>query len=112
MCALLDRAELTQALDVIWQRVRRLNRYVEERAPWTLAKDEQRAGDLDGVLASLAEGVRVVSLLLVPYLPASTERLLDALGAEDRYARRCALRGGGSGGPSLRGSLSRGSPRR
>ncbi len=82
--ALLDRAELTQALDAIWQRVRRLNRFVEERAPWTLAKDEERAGDLDGVLASLAEGVRVVSLLLAPYLPASTERLLDALGAEDR----------------------------
>jgi methionyl-tRNA synthetase len=84
VCELLDRAELTQALDAIWQRVRRLNRYVEERAPWTLAKDEQRAGELDGVLASLAAGVRVVSLLLVPYLPASTERLLDALGVEDR----------------------------
>ena len=66
VCELLDRAELTQALDAIWQRVRRLNRYVEERAPWTLAKDEERAGDLDGVLASLAEGVRVVSLLLTP----------------------------------------------
>jgi methionyl-tRNA synthetase len=36
------------------------------------------------VLASLAEGLRVVSLLLVPYLPLSTERLLDVLGVEDR----------------------------
>jgi methionyl-tRNA synthetase len=84
VCELLDRAEITQALDAIWQRVRRLNRFVEERAPWKLAKDERRAGDLDGVLASLAEGVRVVSLLLAPYLPQSAERLLDALGAEDR----------------------------
>ena len=82
--ALLDRAELTQALDAVWQRVRRLNRYVEERAPWTLAKEEDKAGVLDEVLASLAAGVRVVSLLLTPYMPASTERLLDALGAEDR----------------------------
>jgi methionyl-tRNA synthetase len=92
--ALLDRAELTQALDAIWQRVRRLNRYVEERAPWTLAKDEQRAGELDGVLASLAAGVRVVSLLLVPYLPASTERLLDALGVEDRTLAGARLAAG------------------
>jgi methionyl-tRNA synthetase len=91
VCALLDRAELTQALDAIWQRVRRLNRYVEERAPWTLAKDEQRGGDLDGVLASLAEGVRVVSLLLAPYLPASADRLLDALGAEDRSLDAASL---------------------
>ena len=81
---LLDRAELTQALDAIWQRVRRLNRYVEERAPWTLAKDGEKAQELDEVLVSLAEGVRVVSLLLIPYLPASTEKLLDALGAADR----------------------------
>jgi methionyl-tRNA synthetase len=91
VCALLDRAELTQALDAIWQRVRRLNRYVEERAPWTLAKDESRARDLDEVLASLAGGVRVVTLLLAPYLPASTERLLDALGVEDRSLAAASL---------------------
>jgi methionyl-tRNA synthetase len=84
VCELLDRAEITQALETIWQRVRRLNRYVEERAPWTLAKDERRAGDLDGVLASLAEGLRVVSVLLYPYLPVSASKLLDALGAGDR----------------------------
>ena len=82
--ALVDRAELTQALDAIWQRVRRLNRYVEERAPWQLAKDEQRAGELDQVLSSLLVGLRVVSVLLHPYLPASTETLLDALGCRDR----------------------------
>ena len=39
---LLDRAELTQALEEIWARVRRLNRYVEETRPWDLAKDEAR----------------------------------------------------------------------
>jgi methionyl-tRNA synthetase len=93
VCALLDRAELTQALDAIWQRVRRLNRYVEECAPWTLAKDEQRAGDLDVVLVSLVEGVRVVTLLLHPYLPASTAKLLDALGAQDRTLAAARLGG-------------------
>jgi methionyl-tRNA synthetase len=84
VCGLLDRAELTQALDAIWRRVRRLNRYVEERAPWTLAKDEAWAGELDIVLASLAEGTRAVSVLLYPYMPTTTARLLDALGAADR----------------------------
>jgi methionyl-tRNA synthetase len=82
--ALIDRAELTQALDVIWQRVRRLNRYVEERAPWLLAKDEQRAGELDQVLSSLLAGLRVVSVLLHPYLPESTDTLLDVLGVDGR----------------------------
>jgi len=78
--ALLDRAELTQALDVIWQRVRRLNRYVEERAPWQLAKDPAAAATLDQVLASLVEGIRVVSVLLHAYMPVSVETLLGALG--------------------------------
>jgi methionyl-tRNA synthetase len=79
----IDRAELTLALEEIWQRVRRLNRYVEEEAPWQLAKDDARAGDLDRVLRTLAEGLRVVTVLLWPYLPASAERLLAALGAPD-----------------------------
>jgi methionyl-tRNA synthetase len=80
---LLEETELTVTLDEIWQRVRRLNRYVEEAAPWQLARDEERAGDLDRVLATLVEGLRVVSVLLWPYLPASAEKLLDALGAPD-----------------------------
>ncbi len=79
----LDRAELTLALDEIWQRVRRLNRYVEEQAPWRLAKDDAHAEDLDRVLRTLVEGLRAVTVLLWPYLPASAERLLAALGAPD-----------------------------
>ncbi len=80
---LLGLAEITQALERIWQRVRRLNRYVEERAPWQLAKDEARAGDLDTTLRSLAEGLRVVAVFLYPYMPESTTKLLEALGAPD-----------------------------
>ncbi len=82
--ALLDRAELTQALDAIWQRVRRLNRYVEERAPWTLAKDEAKAGELDVVLASLAEGVRVVSPAALPIYAGEHREAAGCAGAEDR----------------------------
>jgi methionyl-tRNA synthetase len=83
VAALLDRAESTQALEAIWQRVRRLNRYVEERAPWQLAKDPAAESSLEQTLASLAEGLRAVSVLLHPYMPASTDRLLGALGARD-----------------------------
>jgi methionyl-tRNA synthetase len=83
VASLLDRVELTNALDEIWQRVRRLNRYVEEQAPWQLAKDPGRAADLDRVLRTLAEGLRVVSVLLHPYLPDATEKLLAALDAPD-----------------------------
>ena len=79
----LDRAELTAALDQVWQRVRRLNRYVEEQAPWQLARDEANAEQLDLVLRTLSEGLRAVTVLLWPYLPTSATRLLAALGAPD-----------------------------
>jgi methionyl-tRNA synthetase len=84
----LSGADLTGALDAIWQRVRRLNRFVEEQAPWTLAKDDARAADLDRVLRTLAEGVRTIAVLLWPWIPASSEKLLAVLGRDDTtYAK-------------------------
>jgi methionyl-tRNA synthetase len=80
---LLDRAEITQALDAIWQRVRRLNAYVAETEPWKLAKDPDRAGDLDVALASVLEGLRVVTVLLAPYLPETVDKLAAGLGMSD-----------------------------
>jgi methionyl-tRNA synthetase len=94
VAAHVDRAELTVALEEIWQRVRRLNRYVEERAPFRLAKDESAAEELTSVLANLAEGLRAVTVLLWPYLPDSAERLLTALGAPDTSLAGAALGSG------------------
>jgi methionyl-tRNA synthetase len=95
----LDRAEPTRALDLIWDRVRRLNRYVEERAPWQLARDLEAAAALDETLASLAEGLRAVSVLLHPYIPATVERLLLALGAPEVTYDRALFAERGSGLP-------------
>ena len=92
---LLDRAELTQALEEIWVRVRRLNRYVEETRPWDLAKDVDQAARLDVVLYSLAEGLRVVALLLHAYMPESGDRMLTALGEDRRELAAFGSRGGG-----------------
>jgi methionyl-tRNA synthetase len=75
--------DLTAALEEIWVLVRRLNRYVEERAPWQLAKDEANSNELDTVLASLAEGIRVVAVLLHPFIPGSIDKLLGALNSPD-----------------------------
>ena len=92
---LLDRAELTQALERVWIRVRRLNRYVEESKPWELAKAEDRATDLDRVLYNLAEGVRALALLLHAYMPETSDRLLAALGESTRELAAFGSRDGG-----------------
>ncbi|HYH89041.1 MAG TPA: methionine--tRNA ligase, partial [Solirubrobacteraceae bacterium] len=100
VASLLDRAEITQALDRIWQRVRRLNRYVEERAPWQLAKDPSQAELLATTLRSLAEGLRVLTVLLTPYMPESTAKLLAALG-DERIELSAAVYGEGPGGQTV-----------
>jgi methionyl-tRNA synthetase len=94
--ALIDRAEPSQALEVIWARVRRLNRYVEEARPWDLAKDEGEAERLDQVLLTLGEGLRVLTLALLPYIPDSAAKLLDALGEDGRELAAFGSRGGGA----------------
>ncbi|HEY2159748.1 MAG TPA: methionine--tRNA ligase [Solirubrobacteraceae bacterium] len=81
VAVLMDRAEVTLALDRIWQRVRRLNQYIEERAPWQLARDPADAAKLDETLASVIEGLRTVNTLLEPYMPETTRKLRGALGA-------------------------------
>jgi methionyl-tRNA synthetase len=95
--ACFDAIDLSGGLEVIWRVVRRLNRYVEEQAPWQLARDPQRAEELDRALATLVEGLRVVAVLLWPYIPSSAEKIVAALGVpgvEIAHARPGALRVG------------------
>jgi methionyl-tRNA synthetase len=77
-----DRLEVSRAVEDGWRLVQRLNRLVEQRAPWSLAKDPARAGELDQTLFSLAEGLRAVAILLWPVIPGSSERILAALGQD------------------------------
>jgi methionyl-tRNA synthetase len=77
-----DRFEVTQALELIWQRVRRLNRYVEEQKPWELARDPAAATQLETVLASLHQGLRAVTIELQPYMPDATATVLAGLDAD------------------------------
>jgi methionyl-tRNA synthetase len=98
-----DAIELTQATGAVWALIRRLNQYVQERAPWKLAKDESAAAELDTVLYTLAEGLRVAAVLSHPVLPATSQRLLEALGHEDLSLEGARL--GAAGGGARLGAL-------
>jgi methionyl-tRNA synthetase len=105
----LDEVEITVALDEIWQRIKLLNRYVQDEQPWQLAKDEAQSERLDQVLYTLAEGLRVVSVLLHPFMPSSAERLLTALGHEELSLAGASL--GAVGGGAEIGELGQLFPR-
>ncbi len=96
VCRLLDRAELTQALDVIWQRVRRLNRYVEECAPWTLAKDEQKAGGFGWSARFAHRGRARGEPAAYPLFAGEHRKTAGCAGRGGPLARRCPPRVGPS----------------
>jgi methionyl-tRNA synthetase len=92
-----DQVDPTGALGTIWELVRKLNRFVQERAPWQLAKDPSQASALDSVLYGLAEGLRVASVLVHPFMPEASTKVLTALERTDlslENARIGALPGG------------------
>jgi methionyl-tRNA synthetase len=92
--------DITGALEEIWTAVRRLNRYVQDEQPWKLANDDGEGEHLDRVLYALAEGLRFVSVLLHPYMPESTGKLLEALGRPE-VAYSSAAFGSAPGGARL-----------
>ena len=71
--------QIDRAADDIWRLVRELNQYVDYSAPWTLKKEGKEA-ELTTVLYSLVEGLRLVSLLLYPFVPATSAAFREQLG--------------------------------
>jgi methionyl-tRNA synthetase len=95
-----DVLDFTGALEHTWELVRALNRFVESRAPWELAKSDEptAAAALDETLATLSEGVRALAVLLWPFLPSRAPLILAAVGeAGDDVAFDRAVVGSGSG---------------
>ena len=72
--------ELQSALANIWTVVNRANQYVDQTAPFKLAKDPAQAGRLDEVLYNLAETCRVLAVLLWPFIPSSAAKIYAQLG--------------------------------
>jgi methionyl-tRNA synthetase len=90
----IDVFDVTGALDVIWEAVRKLNQYVTAEAPWQLAKDEANDARLDAVLYTLADGLTALAVALHAYLPESTPKILAALGQPDGFEWERVTTGG------------------
>ena len=71
--------EFHRALQSLWEFVAFLNRHVDARAPWVLARDPALREDLSAVLYDLLEGLRLIALYLAPFLPETAGKILEAL---------------------------------
>ena len=78
----LEAWEIGNALQSIWNFVRRTNQYLEQSKPWVLARQPEKANDLDTVLFSAAEALRLLSLYLAPFIPDAADRIRSQLGLE------------------------------
>ena len=78
----MDKFAFNMALERIWTVVRRANKYIDEKAPWILAKDEAKKDELDTVMNHLAETLRIVSILIYPFMHTTSEKIRKQLGIE------------------------------
>jgi methionyl-tRNA synthetase len=74
----------------IWEVINLANKYIDEMAPWALAKDPAKAGRLDTVLYQLLEGLRFIAVLISPFMPQTAEKILGQLGIADARSQNLA----------------------
>ena len=76
----MDRFAFNMALEEIWVVVRRANKYIDETTPWILAKDESTKDRLDTVLHNLAEAIRIISVLIYPFMHTTSDKIRKQMG--------------------------------
>ncbi len=92
--ASLDKLNFSIALSDIWKFVSRTNKYIDETAPWTLAKDESKKARLAEVMYNLCESIRIISVLIAPFMPNTTPEIRKQLGVSEEFAwDECAVFG-------------------
>ncbi len=81
-----ENAQLSKALEEIFKVVSRANKYIDETAPWVLAKDEANKSRLCAVLYNLLETIRITSTLLYPFMPTTMPKVWEQIGATNGEA--------------------------
>lgn len=80
----MENMEFSVALSTLWQLISRTNKYIDETAPWVLAKDQEKEKELRSVMYHLAESLRISAVLLQPFLTQTPEKMFFQLGVEDQ----------------------------
>lgn len=81
-----DAFHLQNALTKVWQIVTRANKYIDETAPWVLAKDDAKLEELKSVMYHLAEALRIASTLLAPVLIETCPKVIEYLGIQEEMS--------------------------
>ncbi|MFA4916272.1 MAG: methionine--tRNA ligase [Syntrophales bacterium] len=74
---------LHKALLAIWEFINTANRYIVEIEPWTIAKDPSQREKLDLIIYNLLESLRIIAVLVLPFMPSSAEKIMKQIGIEN-----------------------------
>ena len=77
----MERFQFQNALEQVFKTIQRANKYIDENAPWALAKDPANRVRLATVMYHLLETIRICATLLMPFMPESAEKIFDQIGA-------------------------------
>ena len=77
----MEHFQFQNALEQVFKTIQRANKYIDENAPWTLAKDQGNRARLAAVMYNMLETVRICAVLLTPFIPDSAEKIFDQIGA-------------------------------
>ena len=92
--AQMDALQLHLALEEVFRCIQRANKYIDETAPWVLARDEANKPRLAEVMYNLLEALRVSLICLIPFMPESCAKAIEQIGAQDACSWDDAVRFG------------------
>lgn len=81
---LLATYRVADALEAIVALAKRCNKYIDETMPWALAKDEEKKARLGTVLYNLLEGIRYIAILLSPFMPETSDKIMEQLNCDNK----------------------------
>ncbi|MBQ1625235.1 MAG: methionine--tRNA ligase [Erysipelotrichaceae bacterium] len=79
----MEQLRVGDSIEAIMEVFRRCNKYIDETAPWVLAKDEAQKGRLNTVLYNLLEGIRFGAVLMEPFMPETSARVYEQIGTRE-----------------------------
>ena len=78
----IDDLQISKVLETIFDTLRASNKYIDDTTPWVLAKDETKKDRLETVLYNLLESIRITNILLKPFMPDSTEKVINQINSD------------------------------
>ncbi len=82
----MEKMEISPVIRRLWTFIGRANKYIDETAPWALAKDPEKKAELATVMYNLAESLRVISVLISPFMPETAPKIWAQIGMKQDFA--------------------------